>query len=114
MIFGDLHAERQELHHPVSVNIHEFAVFGGENQRRWMPKINESKISIRAYFAVEHGGNFLRVLVLAPTEGIPRRNGLCQSQVDSLEKLRSRFSAVIEVGEHEGMKGVVNRRSDFR
>src|SRR5260370_23460946 len=60
----------QKLHHPAFTNVHELAVFGREDQRWWMSKIDESKMAIRAYFTVKHGGNLLGALFLASAESI--------------------------------------------
>ncbi len=59
MIFGELQSERQKLHHPAFINLHELAVFGGEDQRWWMSKIYESEIAVRVYLTVKHRRNLL-------------------------------------------------------
>src|SRR5260370_4177862 len=79
-----------------------------------MSKMHESKMAIRAYFTVKHGGNLLGALFLASAESITSGDGQGQSQVDPLEQLRSRFSPAIEFGKHKAMKRVVNRGCDFR
>src|SRR3989442_3984846 len=71
IIFGKLQSERQKLHHPALVNLHELAVLGREDQRWWMSKIHESKITIRMYFTIKHGRNLLAALFLAPADSIP-------------------------------------------
>src|SRR6266853_3966213 len=67
---SDLQSEGQKLHHPAFINLHELAVFGREDQRWWMSKIHESKIAIRVYFTVKHGGNLLGALLLTSAQSI--------------------------------------------
>src|SRR3989442_4436442 len=75
IIFGKLQSEGQKLHHPAFINLHELAVFGREYQRWWMSKIHESKMAIRAYFTVKHGGNLLGALFLASAESVTSGDG---------------------------------------
>src|SRR5438105_15948033 len=66
------------------------------------------------YFTVEHRCNLLSALLLDYAERVASRHRLRQSQVEPLEKLRCRLPPPIELGKHEGMKRVVDRRRDFR
>jgi hypothetical protein len=113
VIFGDLQAQREELDHAAAIDVHEFAEFGGEDQRRGMTKVDESKIPVWPDFAIEHGGNFLGALFFTPAEGVASGDGIGQAEIDALEQFGGSFAAVIEFGKHEGVEGVVNGGGDF-
>jgi hypothetical protein len=85
MIFWDMQAERQKLHHTALVNLYELPIFRGEDQWGRMSEIHESEIAKRPYFAVKHGRDLLSVLLLASAEGISCGDRLGQPQVDPLE-----------------------------
>src|SRR2546427_339700 len=114
MIFRDVQAERQELHHTALINLHELPIFRGEDEWRYMSEVHESKIAKRVYFAVKHGRYLLGALLLPSSQSILCGGWLGQPSVDSLGLSWCCFPSMIEFGEHEGMKGVVDRRRDFR
>src|SRR5215472_4740338 len=53
MVIWNLQAERQELHHPAFINIHESAVLGRKDQWRRMPEIYEPEITMKMHLAVQ-------------------------------------------------------------
>src|SRR5919108_167051 len=55
MIFGNLQTQRQELHHPTLVDLHELSLLSRKDQRRWRTEIHKTKMTVRTHFAIEHG-----------------------------------------------------------
>src|SRR5215471_13928100 len=110
MISRDLQAQRQELHHPVFIQLHKLTIFSREHERRWVPEIYKAEIAVRTYFPVKHGRDFPRIFLLTYPQGVASRDRLRQTQVYVFKQLRRRFSVVIEFREHEGVERVVNRR----
>src|ERR1700745_2566916 len=59
MVFGDLQAEREKLHHPALVQFHESAKFRRVNEWRRMSEIHKSKVAGWPDFAIQHRGDLL-------------------------------------------------------
>src|SRR5260370_27877936 len=64
MIFRDVQAERQKLHHTALIYLHELPIFRGEDEWRDISEIHQSKIAKRVYFSLKHGRYILVPLFL--------------------------------------------------
>src|SRR5260370_11524779 len=113
MIRGDLQTQRQELDHSPFVQLHKFSIFSREHQRRRVSKIYKSEIAVRMHFAIKHSRNLARIF-FTYTKCVTSCNRMRQTQVDVFKQLRRRRSVMIEFGEHESMKRIVDRRGNFR
>jgi len=71
MIFRDLQAERQKLHHTGLIISNELPIFRGEDQWRYMSEVTNLKCK-KVYFAVKHGRYLLGALLLASSKSISR------------------------------------------
>src|SRR5215472_9787541 len=78
-----------------------------------MAEIRKTKMSIGAYFAIEHGGDFPCFFLFSLSQYVPRAHRLRQPQVEVLEQLWSCLSVTTQFSQHQGMERVVNRRSDL-
>src|SRR5260370_41444698 len=107
MIDGNLQAQWQKLHHSIFVQLHKFAVLSREHERGRMPKIHKSKISVGTQFAIKHSRN-LASIFFTYTKCVTSCNRMRQTQVDVFKQLRRRRSMMIEFGEHESMKRIVD------
>src|ERR1700730_6311470 len=107
MISGDLQTQRQELDHSIFVQLHKFSIFRREHQRWRVSKIYKSEIAVRMHFAIKHSRDLARIF-FTYTKCVTGCNGMGQTQVDVFKKLRRRRSVMIEFGEHESMKRVVD------
>src|SRR4029077_12333646 len=85
VISRHLQAQRQELHHPVAVQLYKLTIFSREHERRRVPEIYKAKIAVRMYFAVKHGRYFPRILFLAYPKCVASRDRMRQTQVDVFE-----------------------------
>src|SRR5437773_5170681 len=112
MIRGDLQTQRQELDHSPFVQLHKFAVFSREHQRRRVSKIYKSEIAVRMHFAIKHSRNLARIF-FTYTKCVTSCNRMRQAQVQVFKQLRCRPSMLIELGKHESMKRIVNSRGNF-
>src|SRR5258708_38728459 len=64
MIFGDFQPERQELHHPVSVDVAEPPGLRGEQERRRMTEGHKPGMAGNTHFAVYPPGDVAGSAVL--------------------------------------------------
>src|SRR5258708_526663 len=83
------------------------AVFSREHQRWRVSKIYKSEIAVRMHFAIKHSRNLARIF-FTYTKCVTSCNRMRQTQVDVFKKLRRRRSVMIEFGEHESMKRIVD------
>jgi len=113
MVFGNFQSEREELHHPGVIDLHEPVKFRGEYQRRRVAEIYKTKMSGGAYFAVEHGRDLTRIVIFVSSQRVSGRDRLRQPEIDLLEETGRRFTAMVEFRKHEGMKRVVDGRCDL-
>src|SRR5713101_2999638 len=109
MISGDLQAQWQELHHSILVQLHKFAIFSREHERRRVSKIYKSEIAVGMHFPIEHSRNLARIF-FSYTQCVTSRDRMRQTQVDIFKQLRRRPSVLIKLGEHESMKRIVYSR----
>lgn len=108
MIGGELEAESEELRHVVFMDVEQPGAFRRVDQRRWVAEVCEAKVSSGVDFAIQHGGNLSRLFCFAHTEGVASGDGLRHAQVQVFEEPGGSFSVAVELGEHEGLEGVVN------
>src|SRR6266852_8946272 len=107
MISGNLKAQWQELHHSIFVQLHKFAVFSREHERRRVPKIDKSEIAVRMHFAIKHSRNLARIF-FTYTKCVTSCNRMSQTQVYVFKQLRRRRFVMIEFGENESMNRIVD------
>src|ERR1700740_2894348 len=108
MVFGDLQAERRELHHTASINLRELATTCREYEWRWVSEVDEPEMTGWMHFPVKHSRNLASIVFLTPAKRVSSRDRFRQPQIDLLKQLRRRFPMVIKFGEHQGMKRVVH------
>src|SRR6266851_3989005 len=113
MISGNLQAQWQKLHHSIFVQLHKFAVFSREHERWRVPKIHKSEVAVGMQFAIKHSRNFASIF-FTYTKCVTSCNRMGQTQVDVFKQLRRRRSVMIEFGEHESMKRIVDSRRNLR
>src|SRR4030095_12269490 len=114
MISGDLPAQRRELHHSISVQLHKSAKFSGEHERRRVSKVYKSEIAVGMHFTIKHSRKLARIFFLTYTQCVTSRDRLRQTQVHVFKQLRRCRSVMIKLGEHESMKRIVYSRGNFR
>src|SRR5258707_14361924 len=107
MISRNLQAQREKLHHSIFVQLHKSAVFSREHERGRVAKIHKSEIAVRMHFAIKHSRNLARIF-FTYTKCVTSCNRMRQTQVDVFKQLRRRRSVMIEFGEHESMKRIVD------
>src|SRR5260370_14010366 len=108
MIGRNLQAQWQELHHSIFVQLNKFAVFSRERERGRVPKIHKSEIAVGMQFAIKHSRNFASIFSLAEPQCVASRDRMGQTQVDVFKELRCRHSMMVELGQHESMKRIVD------
>src|SRR5262245_45162692 len=114
MISRDLQAQRQELHHPVFIQLHKLTILSREHERRRVPEVYKAEIAVWMYFAVKHGRDLTRILFLTYLERVAGCDRQRQAKIDVFKQLRRRSSVLIEFREHEGMESVVYGGGDLR
>src|ERR1035437_2046301 len=107
IVLGNFQSERKELHHASLIDLHEPFVFCRRYQRWWVAEIYKTERSTGTYLTVEHGGDFARIVIFIPSQGVPRGDGLCEPKINLLEEIGCCFSVPIQFGKHECMKSVV-------
>src|SRR6185369_10704872 len=108
MVFRNCQPEGEELCHACVADFYEPLEFGRKHEWRRMSEIHETEVPAWTYFAVQHGCNFSRTIVLAPTQSVSRADGLREPEVNLLKHVRSRFSVPVQFRKHECMKSVVH------
>src|ERR1041385_2674077 len=107
MIWWDLQTQRQELDHSIFVQLYKFSIFSRKHQRWRVSKIYKSEIAVRMHLAIKHSRNLARIS-FTYTKCVTSCNRLRQPQVHVFKKLRRGSSVMIEFGEHESMKRIVD------
>src|SRR3954447_22979970 len=107
MIIRNLQAQCKKLYHPVFIQLHEFAKFSGEHQRRRVSEVYKSEITIGTHLPIKHGRDLTRIFFFSSSQCIAGCDRLRQTKVDVFKQLRRCSSVLIKLGEHESMKCVV-------
>ena len=95
MVFGNLEAERQELHH-VGFVISTNLLYSEENTSGggW-PKFTKRKCPVGAYLTVHHGRDLTRRCRSGRAPGVAGRDRPRKPKIDPFEYLRSRSSIAV-------------------
>ena len=79
----------------------------------WVAEIYKTERSTGTYLTVEHGRDLARIVILIPSQRVPRRHRLCQPKINLLENVRCCCSVPVQFGKHEGMESVVYSGRNF-
>src|SRR5713226_9776382 len=96
IVFWNFESERKEMHHTVLIHLHELAVFGGEDQRRGVPEVDNTEVSIRVDLPIQHCRNFTGSIG-ASSQSVPCRDRLCEPQVDFFNQIRCCLAVSVEL-----------------
>ncbi len=78
-----------------------------------MSEVCEAEVPFGVDFAIEHGCNLSGLFGLAHAEGVARGDGLGHAEVEILKEPGRGFAVAVQLGEHQGVEGVVHGGRDF-
>src|SRR5262249_25238767 len=96
--------------HAAFIDVHEFAIFRREHERRWMSEIGETKMVAGLNFAVQHSRKFAGMFFLSNSERIAGSYRLRHAQIEVLEEIGCCFPVSVQFTEYQSVECGVNCR----
>jgi hypothetical protein len=108
VVGGQLQAKGEKLCHVAFVDLQQFRGFRGEDEGWRVTEVGKAEVAAGLNFAVEHGRDFPGVFLVVHAERVASRDRLRQAKIEVFEQVRCGLSVLIEIGEHQGVEGVVD------